>query len=70
MTKWTMRIVFLAVAVGITAAVLLFYGEFAVAMRRAMEVPVVNSEPQSNEVTVTILPAPKPKCEPGKPCPK
>jgi hypothetical protein len=71
MTKWPLRIVFLALALGITAAVLLFYGQFAMAMRHAMEVPVVApaSKPASNEIFVTIISPPKPKCAKDKPCP-
>ncbi|HXM00208.1 MAG TPA: hypothetical protein VN932_09775 [Rhizomicrobium sp.] len=76
MTKWLVRIVGLAVALGITAGVLLFYGEFAMAMRHAMEVPAVRpaSAPANpGEVTVTIIsqPARKQVCGKDKqhPCP-
>ena len=76
MSKWPARVVFLALALGITAAVLLFYGEFAMAMRHAMEVPVVRpaSVPANpGEVTVTIIsqPARKQVCGKDKehPCP-
>lgn len=69
MRRWTVRIVGLAIALGITLAVFLFYGQFAEAMKHALEAPVVQPGSDPNEVTVTIIPGPKPKCPKDKPCP-
>jgi len=70
------RVVMLALALGVTLAVFLFWGRLGNALRTAME--VVYAEPKQatqpaadpNEVTATIVPAAKPPaCTKDHPCP-
>ncbi len=70
MNIWTVRIGAMVVALAISAVVFLFYGEFAVAMKRAMEVPVVQPaavHESTGEVSVSLPPVQK-TCPRGQAC--
>ena len=70
------RVVVLALALGVTLAVFLFWGRLGNALRNAMTVvyatPAQPAPPAAdpNEVTATIVPAAKtPACTKDHPCP-
>lgn len=70
MNIWAVRIGALVVALGISAVIFFFYGQFAMAMKRVMELPVVQPAAvhQSNgEVSVSLPPLQK-TCPKGQTC--
>jgi hypothetical protein len=70
MNIWTVRIGAMAVALAISAVVFLFYGQFAMAMKRVMELPVVQPaavHQSTDEVSVSLPPIPK-TCPKGQTC--
>ena len=70
MNIWAVRFGALIVALGISLAVFYFWGQFAAAMKTAMEVPVVApqaAQQSSGEVSVSIVRAPK-NCPKGQTC--
>lgn len=70
MNIWLVRFGAITVALAISAAVFFFYGQFAMAMKRAMEVPVVQPavvHQSTGEVSVSLPSAPK-ACPKGQIC--
>lgn len=70
MNIWTVRIGAMVVALGISAVIFFFYGQFAMAMKRAMEVPVVQPgavHQSTGEVSVSLPPLQK-NCPKGQTC--
>ncbi|HEX3675108.1 MAG TPA: hypothetical protein VHU87_12615 [Rhizomicrobium sp.] len=74
MNTWTMRLIGIVVALGITIASFLAWGSFGGAFVRAMDIvyatPAPKPKPANDGVfTVNVLPAPH-DCHRDKPCPK
>jgi hypothetical protein len=70
MNIWTVRIGAMVVALAISAAVFYFWGQFAAAMKTAMEVPVVQPaavHQSTGEVSVSLPPIQK-TCPKGQTC--
>ncbi len=68
--KWVARFVALVAALGISLAVLLFWGRLGNAFRNAMVIVYAEPKPpptDPNEVTVTIIPPAH--CTKDHPCP-
>jgi hypothetical protein len=75
MDRFVQRVIVLALALGVTLAVFLFWGRLGNAFRTAMDVVYATpAQPAANpgEVTVTIVPPSmpqKPACTKDHPCP-
>jgi hypothetical protein len=70
MNIWTVRIGAMVVALAISAVVFYFWGQFAAAMKTAMEVPVVQPaavHQSTGEVSV-FLPSIQKTCPKGQTC--
>jgi hypothetical protein len=70
MNIWTVRIGAMIVALAISASVFFFYGQFAMAMKKVMELPVVQPgavHRSTGEVGVSLPPLQK-TCPKGQTC--
>jgi hypothetical protein len=70
MNIWGVRFGALVVALAISAVVFYFWGQFAAAMKAAMEVPVVSTQQTTQptgEVSVSLPRMPK-NCPKGQSC--
>jgi hypothetical protein len=76
MERFIQRVIVLALALGVTLAVFLFWGKLGYAFRTAMEIVYAEPKPAAqpasdpNEVTAIIITSPaKPACTKDHPCP-
>ncbi len=70
MNIWVVRVGALVIALAISGVLFFFWGEFAAAMKKALEVPVVQpqtTQQSTGEVNVSLPPVQK-TCPKGQTC--